>query len=56
LTLCSKPEKLRERVFHSLHHVHWLLLGGRSSLWKPHICIFLGCFWRPVWPSALAAA
>jgi len=55
LTLCSKPEKLRELVFRSLHYVHSLLLGGRSSLWKPHSCIFLGSFRRSVWPSALGS-
>jgi len=44
LTLCSKPEKLRELVFHSLHS---LLLGGRSSISETYSCIFLGTFLAP---------
>jgi len=44
LTLCSKPAKLRERVFHSLSSCSFTLLGGRSSLSEPHSCIFLQSF------------
>jgi len=52
LTLCSKPKTLRERVFHSLSS---LLLGGRSSLSEPHSSIFLGSFWRSLYPSTLGS-
>jgi len=49
LTICSKPEELHERVFHSL------LLSEHSSLSEPQSCIFLGSFWRPLWRSALGS-
>ena len=35
LILCSKPEKLRERMFHSLSSC-LLLVGGRSLLSEQH--------------------
>jgi len=43
LILCSKPEKLRERMFHSLSSC-LLLVGGRSLLSEQHSWIFLGSF------------
>ena len=43
-TLCSKPKKLRERVFHALSSYSFTLLGGRSSLPELHSCTLLYSF------------
>ena len=37
------------------HHVHSLLLDGRSSLSELRSCTFLDSFWCPFWPSALGS-
>jgi len=57
LTLCSKSEKLSKRVFHSLPSCSftfawWTFVTFRTTYCS---CIFLGSFWRRLWPSALDA-
>ena len=50
-----QPEKLRERVFHSLSSCSFTftVLGGRSSLSELHSCTFLDSFWGPRQPLSL---
>jgi len=50
-TLCSKPEKLCEPVFHSLSSCSFTFTFSLSEL---HIVVyFLTRFWLPLWPGAL---
>jgi len=43
-TVCSKPENCVNVCSIHFHHVHSLLLGGRSSLLELHGCTFLDSF------------
>jgi len=47
LTLSSKPEKLRERVFHSLSSCSFTFIAGRWSLSELHSYTFLDSFLAP---------
>jgi len=40
-TLCSKPENCVNVCSIHFHHVHSLLVGGRSSFSEPHSCTWL---------------